>query len=158
MDKAEFVQTYASIFEHSPWVPERAFSRGPFADKTALHTAFVAVVDEAGAEAQLALIRAHPELGARIALTDASTAEQQGAGLKNLTADEFAQFSEMNAAYREKFGFPFVICVRRHTKTSILAAFAERLNHDPATERATALAEIAEIAKLRLEDAKWPAA
>jgi OHCU decarboxylase len=155
MDKAEFVQAYADIFEHSPWVPERAYARGPFADKLSLHTAFVAVVDEAGTEKQLALIRAHPELGARIALTDASTAEQQGAGLKNLTEEEFAQFTVLNAAYREKFGFPFVICVRRHTKSSILAAFTQRLAHDPATERAAALAEIYEIAKLRLEDAKF---
>jgi len=155
MDKAEFVQTYADIFEHSPWVPERAFARGPFADKFSLLAAFIAVVDEAGEDMQLGLIRAHPELGARIALTDASTAEQQGAGLKNLTEAEFAQFTALNAAYRQKFGFPFVICVRRHTKSSILAAFAERLAHDPAAERATALAEIAEIAKLRLEDAKF---
>jgi len=155
MDKAEFVKTYADIFEHSPWVPERAFARGPFADKAALLTAFVAVVDEAGEEKQLALIRAHPELGARIALTDASTAEQQGAGLKNLTEEEFTRFSALNAAYNEKFGFPFVICVRRQTKSSILAAFTQRLAHDPAAERATALAEIHEIAKLRLEDAKF---
>jgi OHCU decarboxylase len=155
MDKQTFVQTYADIFEHSPWVPERAFSRGPFPDKLSLHAALVDVVDEAGAEAQLALIRAHPELGARIALTHASTAEQQGAGLKSLTEAEFAEFTALNAAYNEKFGFPFVICVRRHTKSSILAAFAERLAHDPAAERATALAEIYEIAKLRLEDAKF---
>jgi OHCU decarboxylase len=112
-------------------------------------------VDEAGEEKQLELIRAHPELGARIALTDASTAEQQGAGLKNLTEEEFTRFSALNAAYNEKFGFPFVICVRHHTKSSILAVFAERLAHDPATECATALAEIHEIAKLRLEDAKF---
>jgi len=155
VEKAEFVQTYADIFEHSSWVPERAFARGPFADKVALHAAFVAVVEEAGEAAQLALIRAHPELGARIALTNASTAEQQGAGLKSLTAEEFARFSALNAAYREKFGFPFVICVRRHTKSSILAAFEQRLTHDAAAERAAALAEIAEIAKLRLEDAKF---
>ena len=155
MDQATFVQKYADIFEHSPWVPERAFSRGPFGDRTALHAAFVAVVDEAGEEAQLGLIRAHPQLGAKIALTDASTAEQQGAGLKSLSPQEFAQFSQMNADYNEKFGFPFVICVRRHTKSSILAAFAQRLTHDEATERATALAEIAEIAKLRLEDPKF---
>ncbi len=155
MDQSEFVNKYAGIFEHSPWVPERAFSRGPFPDKTALHAAFVAVVNEAGEDKQLDLIRAHPELGARIGLTDASTAEQQGAGLKNLTEAEFVQFTALNAAYREKFGFPFVICVRRHTKSSILAAFAERLAHDPAAERATALAEVHEIAKLRLEDVKF---
>jgi OHCU decarboxylase len=155
MDQAAFVETYAHIYEHSPWVPERAFAHGPFREKSALHAAFAAVVNEAGEDAQLALIRAHPELGARIALTDASTAEQQGAGLKNLTPAEFETFTALNAAYREKFGFPFVICVRRHTKSSILAAFAQRLTHNPATERATALAEIHEIAKLRLEDMKF---
>ncbi len=155
MDQAEFIQTYAHIYEHSPWVPERAFSRGPFANKTALHAAFVTVVNEAGEDAQLALIRAHPELGARIALTESSTSEQQGAGLKNLTAEEFETFTALNAAYHEKFGFPFVICVRRHTKSSILAAFAQRLAHNVATERAAAFAEIHEIAKLRLEDMKF---
>jgi OHCU decarboxylase len=154
MDKETFIQTYAHIYEHSPWIPERAFLRGPFANKTALHAAFAAVVNSATEDEKLTLIRAHPELGAKIALTESSTAEQQGAGLKNLTEQEFETFTTLNAAYREKFGFPFVICVRRHTKSSILAEFAQRLTHDAATERTTALAEIHEIAKLRLEDIK----
>jgi 2-oxo-4-hydroxy-4-carboxy-5-ureidoimidazoline decarboxylase len=151
MDRAAFVLAYGDIFEHSPWVAERAYSRRPFADARALHAAFEQVVNEATAEEQLALIRAHPELGARIALTEASAAEQRGAGLKALTAAEFAQFNALNAAYREKFGFPFVICVRGRDKASILAAFGERLAHDPAAERAAALVEISEIAWARLQ-------
>lgn len=152
LGQAEFIAAYGALFEHSPWVVERAWARGPFADDAALHGAFMAVVNAAQEAEQLALIRAHPELGAKIALTEASTAEQMGAGLKALSAAEFAEFQALNAAYREKFGFPFVICVRRHTKASILAAFRARLNHDVAAERAEALSQIGEIARLRLED------
>jgi OHCU decarboxylase len=151
-EKADFLAAYGALFEHSPWVAERAFAHAPFATQDALHGAFMDAVNQATPHEQLALIRAHPELGARIALTDASTAEQQGAGLKALTAEEFAEFQALNTAYREKFGFPFVICVRQHTKSSILAAFRARLANDAAAEQKTALAQIGEIARLRLED------
>jgi len=104
-DPAQFL----GLFEHSPWVVERAFAAAPFADAQALHQAMLRAVDEAGEEAQLALIRAHPELAAReVPLTEASTAEQQGAGLRALTAAEFARFAVLNAAYGQKFGFPFI--------------------------------------------------
>ncbi len=150
--KAEFVKTYGGIFEHSPWIPERAFAYGPFANNTQLHEAFCKVLNDATMDEKLALIRAHPELGAKIALTEASTSEQMGAGLKSLTEPEYQKFTALNAAYREKFGFPFIICVRENTKSSILAAYETRLQNDTPTEYQTALAEIAKIAWLRLND------
>jgi len=150
--KAVFLEKFGHIFEHSPWVIERAWERRPFADIEGLHAAMMAEVAAADAGMQLDLIRAHPELAARVDLTDASAAEQMGAGLKQLSAAEFERFSALNAAYREKFGFPFIICVRLQTKGSILAAFETRLAHDPAAERAEAIAQIGMIAKLRLQD------
>ncbi len=147
-----FVTKFGHLFEHSPWVVERAWALGPFADEDALHAAMMRVVAEAGDAAQLALIRAHPELAARTALTAESDAEQAGAGLKHLTAAEFERFAELNAAYREKFGFPFIICVRLQTKASIFAAFEQRLHNGAAAEQAQALREIGLITRLRLQD------
>ena len=144
---------FLGLFEHSPWVVERAFADAPFADAQALHAALLRVVEGAGETAQLALIRAHPELAAReVALTEASSAEQEGAGLRALSAEEFARFAALNAAYRERFGFPFIICVRLHSKTGILEQFGRRLENDADTERAAALAEIGRITWLRLQD------
>ena len=151
-ERAAFIARYQHIFEHSPWVVERAYAQGPFADLAALHAAFMAVLRDAGDEKQLALIRAHPELGAKIALTDASQAEQAGAGLRALDEDEFARFQALNQAYRDKFGFPFIICVRLHSKSEILAAFARRLENGAAAEQAEAMAQIGQIAWLRLQD------
>ncbi|HLI26325.1 MAG TPA: 2-oxo-4-hydroxy-4-carboxy-5-ureidoimidazoline decarboxylase [Chloroflexota bacterium] len=156
LDQAGFVAALGWVFEGSPWVAERAWAARPFASRDALHAALVAVVQAARPEEQLALIRAHPDLGTRLGratLSAASVAEQAGAGLDRLSDAEFARFQDLNARYRERFGFPFIIAVRHHTRASILAAFEARLQHDAATERATALAEIAEIARLRLADA-----
>lgn len=150
--KAEFVKRFGHVFEHSPWVVENAWGQRPFADAQALHAAFMAVVAAAGAGAQLKLLNAHPELAAKVALTEASEAEQAGAGLKHLTPAEFRRFSELNAAYREKFGFPFIICVGLHGKAAILEAFEARLARDAAAEREEALAQIGLITKLRLEN------
>ncbi len=119
----------------------------------ALHQAMVEAVAEAGSERQLALIRAHPDLGSKFAradLTMASQAEQGSLGLDRLSADEFTRFTKLNAAYRERFGFPFIICVRQHTKGSILKQFERRLHNDAAAERSAALDEIALITGLRL--------
>ncbi len=150
--KAGFIEKFGHIFEHSPWVVERAWERRPFADADALHAAFMAEVEAAGVAAQLALINAHPELAAKVELTEASQSEQLGAGLKQLTAQEYERFAALNAAYREKFGFPFIICVRLNSKTSILAAFEARLGNDAETERQAAIAQIGLITKLRLQD------
>src|SRR5712692_415875 len=127
MDAAGFVGTLGWVFEGSPWVAERAFTARPFASGEALHGAMVRAVEQASRDEQLALIRAHPDLAARVRLSASSTAEQAGAGLDRLSADEYARFQELNGRYRERFGFPFVIAVRHHTKSSILDAFERRL-------------------------------
>ena len=154
-DEATFVDTVGFAFEHSPWIAEAAARRRPFADAAALHAAMVAVVHAASNDAQVALIAAHPDLAGRVAregrLTAASSSEQAGAGLDALTPDEIARFDAANGAYRERFGFPFVICARENTKASILDALARRATNDRATEIHTALDEIAKIAWLRIE-------
>jgi 2-oxo-4-hydroxy-4-carboxy-5-ureidoimidazoline decarboxylase len=152
MDAAAFVEALGWVFEGSPWVAERAWATRPFASVAALHAALVQAVERASPEEQLALIRAHPDLATRARLSDSSTAEQAGAGLDRLTPEEFARFHDLNARYRERFDFPFVVAVRNHTKTSILAEFARRLDQAAADERATALGEIAAIARFRLAE------
>lgn len=156
LDRDAFVGRYGSLFEHSPWVAEDAYDRGPFADREALLEALTAAVLHAPRERQLALIRAHPDLAGRAAiegtLTPDSRREQSSAGLDRLTRGQYEAFTRTNAAYRERFGFPFVVCVREHDRESILAAAEARLTNDPETEVGTALAEIAKIARLRLGD------
>jgi 2-oxo-4-hydroxy-4-carboxy-5-ureidoimidazoline decarboxylase len=141
-----------ALFEHSPWVEARADARPPSGDR---HADLMAVVHDATPDEQLALIRAHPELAGKAAvdgsLTEASAAEQASAGLDRLSEAEFDRFHALNAAYREKFGFPFIICVRLTNKAGILAAMERRLANDRDTEIAAALREIGEIARLRLE-------
>lgn len=153
----DFTAAVGFAFEESPWVARLAAARRPFASIDALHAAMVGVVAAAGPERQVALIAAHPDLAGRVAregrLTPASRNEQSGAGLDRLTPAETARFEHANARYRESHGFPFVICVREHDKTSILAALDARSRHARPIEIATALAEIAKIARLRLEDA-----
>jgi 2-oxo-4-hydroxy-4-carboxy-5-ureidoimidazoline decarboxylase len=144
-----------ALFEHSPWVEARADAAPSSGDR---HADLMAVVHAAAPEEQLALIRAHPELAGKAAidrtLTEASAAEQASAGLDRLSAEEFARFHALNAAYRERFGFPFIICVRLTDKAGILAAVEARLVNDRDTEIATAIAQIGEIVRLRLEDAR----
>lgn len=156
LDAAGFVAAFGFLFEHSPWVVERAASWRPFVDYDDMHAKLMDVVTEAGADERLALIRAHPELAGKAAidrtLTAESTAEQASAGLDRLTADEFARFHELNAAYAERFGFPFIICVRLTDKAGILAAMERRLGHDRDTEVAEAIAQVGEIVRLRLLD------
>jgi len=139
-----------ALFEHSPWVEARADARPSSGDR---HSDLMAIVHEATPDEQLALIRAHPELAgkAAVALTEASAAEQASAGLDRLTQAEFDRFHALNAAYRDKFGFPFIICVRLTDKAGILAAMERRLANDRETEIAAALDEIGEIVRLRLE-------
>jgi OHCU decarboxylase len=155
MSGAEFTAALGAVFEHSPWVAEAAWPKAPFASIDALHAAMIAAARSAPAERQLALIRAHPDLAGRAARTGEMTAssvdEQASAGLLNLSEAEFATFHRLNSAYRERFGFPFIIAVRRHSKESLLAAFEERLAHSPKTELGVALAEIAAITRMRLD-------
>jgi 2-oxo-4-hydroxy-4-carboxy-5-ureidoimidazoline decarboxylase len=140
-----------ALFEHSPWVEARADARPSSGDR---HADLMAVVRDATPDEQLALIRAHPELAgkAAVALTEASAAEQASAGLDRLTQAEFDRFHALNAAYREKFGFPFIICVRLTDKAGILAAMERRLMNDRDAEIATAIEEIGKIVRLRLEE------
>ncbi|MBM3556786.1 MAG: 2-oxo-4-hydroxy-4-carboxy-5-ureidoimidazoline decarboxylase [Alphaproteobacteria bacterium] len=152
-----FVAALGGIYEKSSWVAERAFAARPFASRDALAAAMRLVVMVAGKDERLALVRAHPDLAGKAAraghLTEASTAEQAGAGLDRLSEAEFERFHRLNTQYRERFGFPFVICVRRQTKMGILAAFERRLGNTAELELATALDEIFAIAALRLEAA-----
>ena len=142
-----------ALFEHSPWVEARADAQTSSGDHWA---DLMAVVRAATAEEQLALIRAHPELAGKVAidgtLTEASAAEQASAGLDRLTRAEFEHFHALNAAYRARFDFPFIICVRLTDKAGILAAMERRLDHDSETEIATAIEQIGEIVRLRLKD------
>jgi len=158
-DRASFLAVCGPFFEHSPWIAERAFNARPFASRNDLHEKLCGVVATASVEEQLALIRAHPDLVGRLAragrLTGESTREQAAAGLDQLSADDVAAFDRFNAAYHDRFGFPFVICARQNRKDAILAAIPRRLANTPDQERATALAEIYKIARLRLDDAIW---
>jgi OHCU decarboxylase len=151
-----FVDRYGALFEHSPWVAERAWDKRPFGDREELMQKLAEAMYEAPRDRQLALIRAHPDLAGRAAiegtLTADSAREQSSAGLDRLTPDEYEAFTRTNTAYRERFGFPFVVCVREHDKASILATAEARLQNDPETEVRTALGEIAKIARLRLND------
>jgi OHCU decarboxylase len=155
-EEEDFIARYGEVFEQSPWVARAASARAPFAGVDELHAVMVAAVRAAPREQQLELIRAHPELAGREAmageLTDASTREQASAGLNALSPGELERWRELNRAYRERFGFPLVVCVREHTKDSILAWAQERLANEPEVEIEIALEEIAKIARLRLED------
>jgi 2-oxo-4-hydroxy-4-carboxy-5-ureidoimidazoline decarboxylase len=156
MTREAFVARHGALFEHSPWVAEEAYDEGPFPDREALLASLVGVMRRAPRERQLELIRAHPDLAGRAAiageLTAHSAREQASAGLDRLTPAEYERFTRTNAAYRERHGFPFVICAREHDTASILAAADERLNHDTETEVDVALGEIAKIARLRLQE------
>jgi 2-oxo-4-hydroxy-4-carboxy-5-ureidoimidazoline decarboxylase len=151
-DRDAFIARYGGLFEHSPWVVQRASARLPL---PSLHAGLMQVVHDATRDEQLALIRAHPELAGKAAvdgtLTEASAAEQASAGLDRLTQDEFDRFHALNAAYREKFDFPFIVCVRLTNKAGILAAMEARLGNDRDAEIAEALRQIGEIVRLRLE-------
>ncbi len=156
MPQAEFTGVVGPVFEHSPWIAERAWAKRPFANVEALHQILCETVKESGSFKQLDLIRAHPDLVGRAALagtlTQSSTTEQASAGLDRLTPDEIARFQKYNDEYRERFGFPFVICARLNKKDAILAGFEVRLKNSRENEVQTALTEIGKIALLRLQD------
>lgn len=155
MTPADFVSHLGGIFEHSPWVAEAVVSGRPYLTKDGLHAAMVAAVASAPIERRLALLAAHPELAGREAregsLTASSTQEQARAGLDALTATEVRRIDELNRAYRTKFGFPFIVAVRDHTKASIFATFERRLAQDGETEFAEALTQVYRITRLRLD-------
>ncbi len=159
MDRDTFVARFGGVFEHSPWIAERAWALelGPAHDTaTGLHNALARVFRSASHEERLGVLRAHPDLAGKLAaakrLTPESTAEQASAALDALTDAERATFQRLNAAYVERHGFPFIIAVRDNTKTTILTAFDRRIANDSATEFATACAQVERIAELRLKD------
>ena len=155
IDRDTFVERYGAAFESSPWVAEEAWAEGPFETIADLHAAMVRAVERAPEERQLELIRSHPELAPGQAalgeLTAASASEQASAGLGQMELEQGARLERATIAYRDKFGFPFVVCVREHTPESIIAEAQQRLDSTPEQERRTALREIAKIAALRLE-------
>src|SRR5579871_5765177 len=152
---SDFVATLANIFEHSPWIAEQASNARPFAGVRQLFEAMKASVERAPAELRLALIKAHPDLANKTqraaGLTADSTAEQDSVGLDRLSDAEYVAFERVNNAYRSKFGFPYIVCVRRQTKDSILRDFERRLPNDAASEMKVSLGEICRIAALRLD-------
>ncbi len=152
----EFVRIVGPVFEHSPWIAEATWAKRPFGSTENLHNALCETVRSASEAQQLALIRAHPDLVGKLALagqlTKESTGEQASAGLDRLTPEEVGLFQANNAAYKEKFGFPFIICARLNKKEAILAGFKRRLHHSREQEIKTALEEIFKIADLRIRD------
>ncbi len=151
----EFMSMLGGLYEHSPWVVEAAESRRPFEDFEALLSVMEEIVKTSGEVKQLALLRAHPELAGKAAidrtLTDASMQEQASAGLDRMTPEEYAEFHRLNAAYRARFDFPFIICVRLTDKPGILRALDFRSRNTLQQEFSTALSEVSKIVSLRLE-------
>lgn len=156
MPPEAFEAALSGIFEHSPWVAERAARRRPFGSIDALYAAMCEIVADAGAERQLALIDAHPELAGKAAvqgqLTAESTREQSGAGLAHCSQEEFDKLQRLNEAYREKFGFPFILAVRGYDRAGVIANFEARLNNARSDELRTSLEQIYRIARFRIDD------
>jgi len=158
LSREDFVQAFADIYEHSPWVAEKAYDLGQGSDLDDIETLHARMSDillSADHATQLALINAHPDLAGKAAvqgqLTEASTNEQAGAGIHQCTSDEFARFTELNDAYKAKFAFPFIMAVKGSNRHQILAAFETRIHNSADTEFACALAEINKIAMFRLQ-------
>ncbi|RXZ45474.1 2-oxo-4-hydroxy-4-carboxy-5-ureidoimidazoline decarboxylase [Crenobacter cavernae] len=156
LPKDEFVFELGGIFEHSPWVPETVAGDRPFLTIRELHEAMISAIEKAGIEAQLKLIRAHPELAGKAAvrgeLTEESTHEQAGAGLDKCTPEEFEKLTRLNADYNAKFGFPFILAVRGYDRHGIIAEFERRYGLNVEQERAESLSQIYKIGGFRLND------
>jgi 2-oxo-4-hydroxy-4-carboxy-5-ureidoimidazoline decarboxylase len=156
MSQAEFVAALGAVFEDTPAIAQQVWHQRPFQDEIELNRCMVDAVKSASLEEQLALIRAHPDLGSKAKMAIASLQEQAGAGLDCLSPEEYDRFIALNRAYKEKFGFPFIIAVKNHTTTSILKAFAQRLENPSKAEMNQALSEIARIAEFRLLELVQP--
>lgn len=152
MDQTAFVAAVGAVFEHTPQIAAQAWLHRPFQDVDQLHQTMATIVQSLTESEQLALIRAHPDLGSRAKMAPASVSEQAGAGLDRLSPEEYERFQTLNRQYLTKFDFPFIIAVKQHTKASILEAFDCRLQSSREEERAQAIAEITQIAKFRLLD------
>ncbi|WGM40756.1 2-oxo-4-hydroxy-4-carboxy-5-ureidoimidazoline decarboxylase [Caulobacter sp. NIBR1757] len=153
MAEADFTTRFGAVYEDSPWVADAVWAHAAeLTTAEAIAAAMAEVVDTASYERKLALIRAHPQLASRARMADASVREQSGAGLDQCSPEEFAAFQRLNAAYNDRFGFPFIVAVKGMSRADILAAFEQRLANDPATEFETAIAQIHRIARFRLGD------
>jgi 2-oxo-4-hydroxy-4-carboxy-5-ureidoimidazoline decarboxylase len=152
LSREQFIGLLGTIFEQSPWVAAAVWKDRPFASREALHTAMVNVVRESRVDTIIELVRAHPDLGTRLAVAAYSAKEQKGAGLDRLTAEEYERFCALNQTYVEKFGFPFILAVRGKTKEDILAAMEARIGNPASEETAQALLEIEKISDFRLKD------
>jgi len=156
MSSGEFATALGDVAEHSPWVAARAATARPFADRDAVIEAFTGALRDAPGDERLAVLRAHPDLAGRAAvageLTDDSEREQAGAGLDRLTPQEFERFTALNAAYRERFGIPFIFAVKGASKDRILAAFEARVDNDRVAELANAIDNVCRILRFRIED------
>ena len=153
LPRDEFVAAFGWVFEDSAWVAEQACPHRPFADRDALHRAMTRAVEAAPQEARLALLRAHPDLGARARMSAASTGEQAGVGLDRMSAADYQRLQSMNRRYREKFGFPFLFAVKGSVVEDILNALQRRVEATPEMEFQEALAQVYRIASFRLQDA-----
>ncbi|WP_246142034.1 2-oxo-4-hydroxy-4-carboxy-5-ureidoimidazoline decarboxylase [Hyella patelloides] len=151
MSQQEFTIALGAIWEDTPEIAQQTWHNQPFADIEALYKAMVAIVKSMSETEQLALIKAHPDLGSKAKMAEASVQEQAGVGLDRLSESEYQRFQSLNQAYKEKFGFPFIIAVKNHTKESILEAFTIRLKNNQEQEKQQALTEISKIARLRLQ-------
>ena len=157
MSRDDYVARFGGVFEHSPWIAERAYDAGGLQETPTaegVHVALVGQFRAASASEQLGVLRAHPDLAGKLAiagdLTEESRNEQAGAGLDRLSPEEHARFTALNTAYTDKFGFPFIIAVKGLTKDDILAAFESRIDNTPEQEFETALGQVERIALLRL--------
>ncbi|THF81347.1 2-oxo-4-hydroxy-4-carboxy-5-ureidoimidazoline decarboxylase [Cohnella fermenti] len=152
MERSEFVAALGGIFEHSAWVAESAWEKRPFGSVAELHESMMQVVTGSPAESVIAFLRAHPDLGTRLKVTDYSASEQQGAGLDRLSPEEYEILSTLNRNYVERFGFPFILAVRGRSKDDILEAMKTRIDSGIPEEKEEALRQIGRITRFRLDD------
>lgn len=152
MDREEFIAALGTVYEHTPAIADQAWQQHPFTDLSQLHQTMVNLVTAMSQAEQLALIRAHPDLGSKAKMATASVQEQAGVGLDRLTPAEYEHWQSLNQAYKDKFGFPFIVAVKQHTQASIMEAFERRLANSVEVEIAQALKEINQIAWFRLHD------
>jgi OHCU decarboxylase len=151
-EKNEFVELLSDVYEESAWVAEQVHSKRPFSSVQALNDAMRDTVDSASRDTQLELLRAHPDLGEQTEMTDASETEQASAGLTDLSPAQYDTFQQLNNQYREKFGFPFIMAVKNKSPEVIQTAMEDRVEHERDQEFETALSQVHEIAKLRLQE------
>ncbi|ODN69672.1 2-oxo-4-hydroxy-4-carboxy-5-ureidoimidazoline decarboxylase [Methylobrevis pamukkalensis] len=160
LPRADFLARFEDVAEHSPWVAELAELSRPYPDRDAMILAFINAVEVAPEAEKIGLIRAHPDLAGKAAIAgeiaEDSRREQAGAGLSQLTPEEFSRFQDLNTRYRKRFGFPFILAVKGASKDTILAEFGQRVHNDPGLELLTALTQIGRIFRFRIEDRVLP--